>query len=113
MTAKNVTNTSEGTVTLPNGPSIPHGRTIRSENWAAVESNTIVQGQVEAGVLLVKDAPNRDDEPRDEFEAELRGMTKAQLTDYIERRGREVAGKPLKDELLQIALALPRDVAAD
>ena len=113
MTAKNVTNNSEGTVTLPNGPSIPPGRTIRSENWAAVESNTVVQGQVDAGVLLVKDAPNRDDQPGDEFEAELRGMTRAQLTEYIEARGREVDGRPRKDELLQAALALPRISAAE
>ena len=113
MTAKNVTNTSEGTVTLPNGQSIPPGRTIRSDYWAAVESNTVVQGQVEAGVLVVKDAPSRDDEPRDEFEAELRGMTRAQLTGYIEARGREVDGRPRKDELLQVALALPRIPAAD
>jgi hypothetical protein len=113
MTAKNVTNLSEGTITLPNGPSIPSGRTVRVENWGSINSNAVVQGQVDAGVLLVEDAPVREHVPHDAFKATLRAMTKAELAGYINARGKEVVGDPLKEELMSTALALPRIPAAD
>jgi hypothetical protein len=72
-TARNVTNNSDRDLGLPDGTLVPKGRTVRIENWPAVEGNQVVKSWLVAKALTVE-AAGKQSEGEKEPDPVLRSL---------------------------------------